>query len=398
MVCAMATNQAFLDLNTPEGLKTSLQRMGFETLTAIQMATIAPALKGRDLLGSSQTGTGKTAAYGIPVLAWLYANPGRQALILAPTRELATQIHKVLRKMGKEIGLKGALILGGESFARQKTEAGGDADYLIATPGRLNDHLAQKSILMDRVALFVLDEVDLMMDMGFIPQVKEIAKHLPSERQTFLFSATLPPEIRTLAESLLKDPVRATVGATTEPVAEVTHVNLQVHTDKKPELLIKEVTERQGRILIFTRTKAGTEQLERLLSGAGHVVEYLHGERTQKQRKEALEAFRKGECRILVATDIAARGLDIPDIAHVINYSLPQTREEYIHRVGRTARQGKTGIAVNFVTPRDRTILRKIGKLIGLAEPAREVPISKPAIEARAYKATAKKSSTVGPC
>lgn len=372
MVCAMATNESFTDLNIPEGLKSALQRMGFETLTSIQMATIAPALKGRDLLGSSQTGTGKTAAYGIPVLAWLYANPGRQALILAPTRELATQIHKVLRKMGKGIGIKGALILGGESFARQKTEAGGDADYLIATPGRLNDHLAQKSIAMDRVALFVLDEVDLMMDMGFAPQVKEIARNIPKERQTLFFSATLPPEIRALAESLLKDPVRATVGVTTQPVAEVTHINLQVRTDKKPELLLQEVAGREGRLLIFTRTKAGTEQLERLLSRAGHAVEFLHGERTQKQRREALEAFRKGECRILVATDIAARGLDIPGIEHVINYCLPQTREEYIHRVGRTARQGKTGIAVNFVTPRDRNILRKLGKLIGLAEPPRE--------------------------
>jgi ATP-dependent RNA helicase RhlE len=189
----------------------------------------------------------------------------------------------------------------------------------------------------------------------------------------------LPQEIRSLAESLLKDPVRATVGVTTQPVAEVTQVNLLVHTDKKPELLLKELAERQGRILIFTRTKVGTEQLERLLSRAGHVVEFLHGERTQKQRKEALEAFRNGECRILVATDIAARGLDIPGIEHVINYSLPQTREEYIHRVGRTARQGKTGIAVNFVTPRDRNILRKLGKLIGLAEPAREVAAPKPA-------------------
>jgi superfamily II DNA/RNA helicase len=369
----MNTNQSFESLTLPEPLKSALLELGFKTLTPIQSATLLPALRGRDVLGSSQTGTGKTAAYAIPLLSWLYANPGRQGLVLAPTRELATQIHKVLRQMGKSMGLKGSLVLGGESFSRQKIEVTGDADYLVATPGRLGDHLTQGSFTLRRISVLVFDEVDLMMDMGFAPQIKAIARQAPKERQTLFFSATLPSSILSLAEKLLNNPVRATVGLTHQPVAEVNHVNQRLSREQKPIQLVKEVSERQGRILVFTRTKLNTEWITKLLKREGHSVDFLHGERTQAQRREALKGFREGRCRILVATDLAARGLDIHGIEHVINYHLPQSREEYIHRVGRTGRHGKTGIAVNFITPKDRDLIRTYGNIMGMEEVRHEI-------------------------
>jgi superfamily II DNA/RNA helicase len=367
----MSTALTFAQLEVPPGLHQALQRMGFLRMTPIQAATIAPALKGRDVLGSSQTGTGKTAAFAVPGLAWLYRNPGAQMLVLAPTRELATQTFRVLRQLGREMKLKGSLVLGGESFSRQSREAGGDADFLVATPGRLNDHLAQQTLKLDRVGFFVLDEVDLMLDMGFAPQIRSIASCLTARPQTLFFSATLPPPILDMARTLLRDPVRTTVGVTTEPVAALARVNRKVNKDDKAELLLQEVSQREGRILVFARTQIAVEAIAKTLARAGQSVDFLHGERTQSQRRHALQGFRDGTTRILVATDLAARGLDIPEIASVINYHLPQTRDEYLHRVGRTGRAGKTGTAVNFVTPADKPALRRLGKVLGIEEPGR---------------------------
>ncbi len=365
----MSAPQVFNQLNIPEAFKASLARIGFETLTEIQAATINNAMAGRDILGSSQTGTGKTAAYAVPLLNLLYRNPGKQALVVVPTRELGTQIHRVLRQMTKGMHMNGTLILGGESFNRQITEVENTADYLIATPGRLCDHLSKNSFSLSRVAMLVLDEVDLMMDLGFAAQIEEITKHLPAERQTLFFSATLPASIVALAEKLLNKPVRTTVGDTTQPVATVEHVNLKVMTDKKQELLLKEARDRKGSMLVFTRTKEGTEHLAKVLARNGHSVDFLHGERTMRQRREAIAFFKNGERRILVATDIAARGLDIEGIEIVVNFHLPQSREDYIHRVGRTGRHGATGVSINFITPRDKNLLRRIGKIMGITDP-----------------------------
>lgn len=365
----MSQAPQFRKLNIPDPLKARLATLGFEKLTDIQAATINNALVGRDILGSSQTGTGKTAAYAVPVLTYLYRNPGKQALIVVPTRELGTQIHNVLRQMTKGMHMEGALILGGKSFSRQSNEVNGEADYLIATPGRLNDHLAKKSFSLDRIAMLVLDEVDLMMELGFSEQIDAIAGHLPAERQTLFFSATLPAPVVAVAEKLLRKPVRTTVGDTNRPVSSVKHVNIKVMSDKKQEQLLKELNNRTGSVLVFTRTKEGTEHLAKVLERHSHSVDFLHGERTMRQRRQAIEMFKSGERRVLVATDIAARGLDIEGIAHVINYHLPQSREDYIHRVGRTGRHGTIGHSVNFITPRDKNVMRKLAKVMGVSDP-----------------------------
>lgn len=326
--------------------------MGFVTPTPVQAESIPAALEGKDILGSAQTGTGKTASFGIPLLAKLHPNPGMKGLILAPTRELAAQIHKVLREMGNGMSLTGALVVGGESFARQKREIKGGADYYVCTPGRLIDHL-DAGLKLDSVHMLILDEVDRMLDMGFAPQLKMIVPRIPKERQTLFFSATLPKEIMAIAQTYLRDPVRVSIGAVSQPIERVTQETFPTTHLKKNELLLKHLSEIQGRVLIFTRTKRRTDNVFHLLERNKISVVSLHGGRTQGQRKVALEAFRSGESRIMVATDIAGRGIDVDDIECVINYDLPANREDYIHRIGRTARMGKSGSALNYTTQHD---------------------------------------------
>jgi superfamily II DNA/RNA helicase len=343
----------FSDLDIPEPLSRALRKMKFIEPTPIQGLAIPPGLKGKDILGIAQTGTGKTGAFGIPLLTTLYHDPQIIALVLAPTRELAAQIHKVMRQMTEGMKMYGTLLVGGESFRNQKDELDEGVDYIIATPGRLIDHLQRKTVRLDRVGILVLDEVDRMLDMGFLPQVRTIMRHIPEHRQTLIFSATLPDEITKLANSYLQDPVRITIEGSSKPGEQIKQETIETTHAQKTDLLLKELKEREGRVLVFTRTKERAERIATIVERAGIDVVLLHGGRSQGQRKQALEGFRRGRPRIMVATDLAGRGIDIPDIEHVINYDLPGTREDYIHRIGRTGRWGKTGIAVTFVTPED---------------------------------------------
>lgn len=328
--------------------------MQFNEPTPIQKQAIPAALEGKDILGTAQTGTGKTGAFSVPLLTKLHSQPGKNALVLAPTRELAAQIFKVLRQMSKGMDIYGSLVVGGESFYRQRSEIQRGVDFIVATPGRLNDHLEQGTIGLSEVTMLVLDEVDRMLDMGFAPQIAAILKHVPAQRQTLLFSATLPSETKSFAEKMVKDPVRITIGSTIDPSAGVTEEIVNTTHAEKVNTLLKVLEEREGRVLVFVRTQSQTERLARLLFADGAKVVILHGGRTQGQRKHALECFRRGTHRVLVATDLAARGIDVADIECVVNYDLPMNREDYIHRIGRTGRFGKTGVALNFLVPGDR--------------------------------------------
>jgi len=349
----MNSSTNFQQFSLPPHLARALDLMNFKSPTPIQAASIPAALEGRDILGTAQTGTGKTGAFGIPLHAFLQKQTTQQALILAPTRELAAQILEVLNAMAHGSKTRGLLVVGGESFSRQAELFFRGVDFIVATPGRLNDHLSENTMHLNHVGLLVLDEVDRMLDMGFAPQIKQVVRLLPKERQTLLFSATLPPEVKTLAESFLREPVRVTVGKTHQPAPKVTEQTIRTTPDEKNQLVLKEIQERAGKILIFAKTQNRSERLAQKLYDAGHKVVLLHGGRTQGQRKQALLKFREGTHRIMVATDLAGRGIDVEDIEHVINFDPPQSREDYIHRIGRTGRFGKEGKALNFLVPGD---------------------------------------------
>lgn len=344
--------------------------MNFLQPTPVQAEAIPPALAGKDILATAQTGTGKTGAFGIPLLTYLNANGKKDALILAPTRELAAQIHEVLQTMSRGQKIYGSLVIGGESFSRQARELRQGADYIIATPGRLNDHLQQGTVDLSRIGFLVLDEVDRMLDMGFAPQIKQVMRHVPEERQTLLFSATLPKEITGMAAKFLTDPVRVEIGTTSAPASEVTAKTIKTTNEGKNSLILSELEAREGKVIVFTRTKSRTDRLAKLLHREGHDVVSLHGGRSQGQRKQALDRFKRGASRILVATDLAGRGIDVDDIQHVINFDVPSSREDYVHRIGRTGRCGKTGNALNFLVAGDHEGERIFS---GEAAPARVV-------------------------
>jgi superfamily II DNA/RNA helicase len=357
--------KSFQELNLPPTLNQALITMGFKIPTPIQAEAIPVALNHRDLIGCAQTGTGKTAAFGIPLIARLLKLPNKTALVLAPTRELATQISEVLGKLASgNPDLKASLIIGGTSMQPQMRALGKKPRILIATPGRLVDHLRRGTVSLSSTEILVLDEADRMLDMGFAPQLTEILRFLPKGRQTLMFSATYPDDIQKLASKYLKDPVRVTIGAVSKPVQKVEQAVVETIGSKKNEVLLDELNAREGSVLIFTRTKSRTDRVARHLAEYGHRVTRIHGDRSQGQRKLAINGFRTGEYRILVATDIAARGLDISHIAHVINYDLPQVPEDYIHRIGRTARAGARGNALALLTPEDKGQWRIISRLM----------------------------------
>lgn len=334
--------------------------MEFKTPTPIQLQAIPSAMLGKDILAIAPTGTGKTGAFGIPAMAFLYPQPGKQVLILAPTRELAAQIHKFLRKLGDALDLRSTLIVGGESFRRQRDEVKGGVDFIIATPGRLMEHF-DLGMPIEKISVLVLDEVDRMLDMGFAPQVEQIVKRLGPERQTFLFSATMPPEILKLANKYLKDPVRVQVNQSTEK-PKITEETIDTNDVEKPRLLQDHVEARPGKILVFANTQGRVEQVARRLTQSGQPAGCMHGGRTHGERKAALESFRTGQTRILVATDVAARGIDVSDIETVINYDYPATEEDYLHRIGRTGRIGREGTAISFLDPKRRPRRGGFGK------------------------------------
>lgn len=358
------STMTYADMKLSPAVQKSLQTMKFENPTPIQAKAIPVALMGKDILGCAQTGTGKTAAFGIPLVESLIQDPNSMAVILAPTRELAQQIIEVLRKLAANVAhTQSVLLIGGASMRDQFQALRRNPRIVVATPGRLMDHLRRKSINLGRVKTLVLDEADRMLDMGFAPQLEEILEFLPTERQTFLFSATLPANIKSLAKKYLSEPESITIGSVSTPVANIKHEIIQTTIKEKNDLLLDQLNKREGSVLIFTKTKIKADDVADYLADYGFSTGRIHGDRSQGQRNMTIRAFREQKFRILVATDIAARGLDVPHIQHVINYDLPQVPEDYVHRIGRTARAGATGEAVAFVVPQDRGLWMRIARM-----------------------------------
>ncbi len=356
--------QSFNELDLPQALADSIKAMGFDIPTPIQAQAIPHALQGLDMLGTAQTGTGKTGAYGIPLVAKILNNPNGTALVLLPTRELAAQVMQALHKFIGRSRVQTALLIGGEGMFKQFKQLQSNPRIIVGTPGRINDHLNRGSLKIDRTDFLVLDEVDRMLDMGFGVQLEEIAKHLPEQRQTLMFSATLPANILKMSNRYLKSPVRISVGDTHAPAANVKQEHIKVSEGEKYPRLLAELETRTGSVIIFIKTKHAADRMADRLQDAGHTVDALHGDLRQNQRNAVVSAFRNQRFRILVATDVAARGLDIPHIEHVINFDLPQSPEDYIHRIGRTARAGAEGHALSFLSPADSLKWRAIQRLL----------------------------------
>ena len=347
--------------------------MGFLEPTPIQVKAVPLGLEGKDILATAQTGTGKTAAFCLPIAVKLLENPAATALVLAPTRELALQIDEFWRKLTQHAhDLRSAVIIGGASFFNQNKAIARRPRMIIATPGRLLDHLGRGNISLSNVAAFTLDEADRMLDMGFAPQLNEIVSLLPRQRQNFLFSATWDKTLDDLCKKVLFSPVRIAVGTTSQAAGTISQSIVPTTVKDKNEALLNELNDRKGLILIFARTQVRTDRVSKFLTSYGIDVGRIHGGRTQSQRNLALKGFKAGKPQIMVATDIASRGIDVVDIAHVINYDLPQLPEDYIHRIGRTGRNGAVGEAISFVLPEDREQWREILRLLkktGSAEP-----------------------------
>ena len=344
-----------------------IRNAGYETATPIQEAAIPAAVRGRDIIGTAQTGTGKTAAFVLPILTKLL-NVGRgqpRALIVTPTRELAEQIHQVIRALSLGTGLRSVAIYGGVGADRQIKALRNGVEIVVATPGRLLDLVQQRQAKLNQIEILVLDEADRMFDMGFLPDVRRIIKAVPTERQTMLFSATFPAEVELLASQSLINPQRISMGIS-KPAITVTHALYPVPSHLKSALLLKLLKQTgSDSVLVFTRTKHRADKVARQIAQAGYRVTSLHGNRTQGQRERALHGFKTGHFHIMVATDIAARGLDIEGITHVINYDMPDTADAYIHRIGRTGRAHRTGDAFTLVTPEDNDMIRSLERIIG---------------------------------
>jgi superfamily II DNA/RNA helicase len=355
----------FADLEIENKLKKSIELAEFIKPTPIQDQSIPISLTGRDILGTAQTGTGKTLAFTIPMINKLIKDKHAMALIVCPTRELATQVMQTVLKLNvREIGIGNALLIGGESMQKQLKKLKKRARIVVGTPGRINDHLKRKSLNLSKVNYLVLDETDRMLDMGFTPQIEQILKFIPTNHQTLLFSATLPNNILKISQKYLNNPKRVSVGSISTPIEKIKQETIEITQDKKYHELINQLVERNGSILVFVKTKHGADKIVKRLKYDGHKADAIHGNLRQSKRDRVINGFRNGNSRILVATDVAARGLDIPLIKHVINYDLPQVPEDYIHRIGRTGRAGKEGSALTFLTPSDRSMWNSISKLI----------------------------------
>ncbi len=363
----------FYGLGIAPALMEILQRLHFKTPTPIQAQAIPIAVEGKDLVGIAQTGTGKTLAFGLPMLQRLAQTKG-QGLVVLPTRELALQVEEVLRKIGHSLGLRTAVLIGGLSLAPQVAALRKNPHVIIATPGRLIDHLNQKNVRLDRVNIVVLDEADRMLDMGFMPQIQRILAALPKVRQTMLFSATMPAEIMRVAASYMKLPIRVEIAPTGTTVERVTQELFIVPRENKIGLLGKLLEKHAGSTLIFTRTKHGAKRVVRQIRAMGANAAEIHSNRSLAQRREALDGFKSGKYRVLVATDIASRGIDVIGIELVLNFDLPSTSEDYVHRIGRTARAGAGGHAISFAMPEERSEVRAIERLIQKPLPVSQLP------------------------
>jgi len=376
------TQTTFDQLGLAEPLLRALEARNFTTPTPIQAGTIPALLTGRDVLGIAQTGTGKTAAFALPILQYLHNQPGRakpfhcRALILAPTRELATQIEAEIRACASTLKVSTCVILGGVGRRPQEERMKRGPDIVIGTPGRIRDLMNTRHLRLDEVSHFVLDEADRMLDLGFFPEVRRIAQSLPTRRQSLLFSATMPREVEDLAQQFLREPVRAEV---TPEVRTPDRIEQRVYftdTAAKRPLLVDLLGDAElSRVIVFTRTKHGANKVVEHLISAGISADAIHGNKSQPQREKALDRFRTGRARVLVATDIAARGIDVREVSHVVNFDLPVDAESYVHRIGRTARAGASGIALSFCDATERAFLRAIVKLTGVQPtPVGDVP------------------------
>lgn len=359
------TDDGFRELGVDDGTLRAVGEVGYERPTPIQRQAIPTLLQGRDLTAQSQTGTGKTAAFAIPLIQAIESdNRAVQGLVLAPTRELAVQVAETIHKLGKYRQVIDLPIYGGQPIDRQLRALRRGVQIVVGTPGRVMDHIRRGTLDLSDVRMVVLDEADQMLDMGFIEDIEFILDQVPEERQIALFSATLPPRIRSLARKYLDDPATITISREKVTVPEVEQQYVEVSRQGKLEALTRIVDmERPESAIVFVRTKRETDELGESLTGRGYAAEVIHGDLSQVQRERAIGAFRDGRADLLVATDVAARGLDIPDVSHVINYDIPLDPEAYVHRIGRTARAGRSGTAITFVTPRERGLMKTIERL-----------------------------------
>lgn len=364
----------FEKLNLDPRLLKAIAELGYERPTPIQEQAIPLVLAGHDITGAAQTGTGKTAAFGLPILHRLLQDNKRthalRVLILSPTRELAAQIEQAMKEFARHTKIRITAVFGGVSINPQKDKLRAGTDVVIATPGRLLDLMEQRVAHLDHIDVLVLDEADRMLDMGFLPDIRRILKKLPDKKQTLLFSATIPPEIENLAYSLLKNPQHVQVGQKTSAAVGITHAIYPCQAHLKADLLpavLREVGARS--VIVFTRTKRRADKLGKALKTSGFRITILHGDRTQAQRTAALDGFKRGQYDVLVATDIAARGIDVENITHVINFDVPGSAEDYVHRIGRTARAEREGDAFTLVAPEEEMQMRAIEKQLGRVLP-----------------------------
>lgn len=366
--------ESFYGLGIAPGLLEQLEKLSYKTPTPIQHQAIPPALNGEDLIGIAQTGTGKTLAFTIPMLQRLSATKG-VGLVLLPTRELALQVEEVVHKMGKMFGIRTAVLIGGTSMHPQIKDLRARPHVIIATPGRLIDHLKQRTLTLDKVNTLVLDEADRMLDMGFKPQIEKILASVPKDRQTLLFSATMPEQITKIARTHMKSPTRVEVapaGTATELVEQEVYI---VPKSDKLRLLEEVLGRYHGTVLVFSRTKHGAKKIARVVRQMGHSSAEIHSNRSLAQRKMALAGFKSGQYRVLIATDIAARGIDVKEIELIINFDLPDQAEDYVHRIGRTGRASHKGRAISFASPEQKRDLQSIERLIRSRLPILKLPV-----------------------
>jgi len=373
----MHQQSGFYRLGIAPNILAILDRLRFITPTPIQERSIPSALEGKDLIGIAQTGTGKTLAFGIPMFQ--AALRGQKGLVVLPTRELALQVCEMFERIGGPLRVRSVVLIGGESMSRQLRALQKNPQVIIGTPGRIIDHLEQRTLSLAGIGVLVLDEADRMLDMGFAPQLKKILHAVPRDRQTMLFSATMPQDIVAIAKANMKLPMRVEIAPPGTAAEKVTHELFFVPKQDKPRLLEKIISEYRGSILVFSRTKFGARRIASHLRAFGQTAAELHSNRSLGQRKDALQGFRDGRYRVLVATDIAARGIDVKGIELVVNYDLPQGPEDYVHRIGRTGRAGDVGHAISFATPDQRGDVRDIERLIRSTLPLSKTPELPPA-------------------
>ena len=367
---------SFDELMLAPELMRAIADAGYTAPTPIQARAIPLILNGRDIMGLAQTGTGKTAAFTLPIVQRLLGGPRRtRALILTPTRELAVQVRETFARYASHSGLEIAVVYGGVPLGPQETALRAGVDVIVATPGRLLDHMERQNVAFDDLEVLVLDEADRMLDMGFAPQLNRIVAEIPKYRQTLLFSATMAPEVEALARKYLRKPIVVQVGLRTQAASTVTHAVYPVPRDRKSELLVELLRQKElDSVLVFTRTKHGADKVVRKLDSEGISSLAMHSEKSQGQRTDALDQFKKGTIRVLVATDIAQRGLDIAGISHVINYDVPAQAEDYVHRIGRTGRAAATGDAFTFMAADEISMVRLIERTLGQPIPRISVP------------------------